>query len=102
MNYQDLLRVSSGKADKAHDLVRRALLPSTSLPNRVDCRRAREALQDSPPDAIPGWLYSVRARVLKRWGTRAAHEGIPRAKRLTGPRLAAWRTQRSGKASFAA
>lgn len=96
MTYQDLLRAANGSADRAHDLVQHALLPGTCLPNRDDYRRARAALESNPAAAVPGWLFAVRARVLKRWGTRSAHEGIPRAKRLTGPRLVAYRTQRRG------
>lgn len=97
MTYQDLLRAANGAADGAHRLAKLALLPSTCLPNRDYYRRARTALESNPADTIPGWLYSVRLRVLKRWSTRAAHEGIPRAQRLTGPRLAAYRTQRRGQ-----
>lgn len=97
MTYQDLLRAANGSAERAFKLVRLALLPSTCLPSRADYRAARAALQSSPADTIPGWLYGVRHRVLKRWKSRTARDGIPRAKRLTGPRLAAWRTQRRGR-----
>lgn len=87
MTYQDLLRSANGDANKAYDLARLALLPSTCLPNRADYRRARHALESNSADTVPGWLFAVRPRVLKRWSTRAAHEGIPRAERITGPRL---------------
>jgi hypothetical protein len=96
MTYQDLLRAANGNASKAYDLARLALLPGFCLPNRDDYRRARAALQATPADAVPGWLFAVRPRVLKRWSTRAAAEGIPRTKRFTGPRLVAHRTQRRG------
>ena len=95
MTYQDLLQVSNGDAAAAHKLARLALLPGTRLPNRGDYQRARAALESNPADTIPGWLFAVRPRVLKRWSTRAAREGIPRAQRLTGPRLAAHRTRRN-------
>ena len=97
MTYQDLLRAANGDAARAHRLAKLALLPSTCLPNRDDYRGARAALESNPADTIPGWLFAVRPRVLKRWSTRAAHEGIPRAQRLTGPRLTAYRTQRRGQ-----
>lgn len=96
MTYQDLLRAANGDAGRAYDLARLALLPGFCLPNCDDYRRARAALQSSPADAVPGWLFAVRRRVLKRWSARAAAEGIPRALRLTGPRLVAHRTQRRG------
>lgn len=97
MTYQDLLRAAGWNSDRALRLVRHALLPGTCLPNRADYRRARAALQSNPADAIPGWLFAVRPRVLKRWGTRAERAAIPRGRRLTGPRLHAYRTQRRGK-----
>ncbi len=97
MTYQDLLRAANGSAGRAYDLAKLALLPGFCLPNRNDYRRARAALQDNPADAVPGWLFAVRPRTLKRWSTRAAKEGIPRTKRFTGPRLVAYRTRHRGR-----
>lgn len=96
MTYQDLLRAANGDAAAAHKLAKHALLPGTCLPNRADYRRARAAIESNPADTVPGWLFAVPSRVLKRWSTRAAAEGIPREQRLTGPRLTADRTQRRG------
>lgn len=83
MTYQDLLR-AVGSAEKAHEAARTALIPYIrDGRNAAECRAHLIAHNCCPP-----WLLNVPRRVLKRWATRAIKTGVPRGKRLTGPRLA--------------